>query len=203
MPPMFPKVAPIRYNIPMKRTTFFAAAVVAVCVATISAPAAFAQGSAFPDVPANHWAASSVNALAKAGIVNGYGASPLAIGAPDKKKPAYDGNKPVTRYELAVTLYRFVQHMDKVAKQPKSKTGAMVTPKTGADAVKQLVARGYLPANSPFVKNAAAGGSKPVTSDEFAKALGDVLTKVQETRTPVSKDSGLDIERPGGDTHTH
>ncbi|MBC7809243.1 MAG: S-layer homology domain-containing protein [Akkermansiaceae bacterium] len=187
----------------MKRTTLFAATVAAVCAVTISAPA-FAQGSAFPDVPANHWAASSVSALVKAGIVNGYGASPLAIGAPDKKKPAYDGNKPVTRYELAVTLYRFVQHMDKVAKQPKSKTGAMVTPKTGADAVKQLVARGYLPANSPFVKNAtAAGGIKPVTADEFARALGDVLTKVQETRTPVSKDSGLDIERPGGDTHTH
>lgn len=187
----------------MKYTTLSAAAVAAVCAATITAPA-FAQGAAFPDVPANHWAASSVNALAKAGIVNGFGTSPLAIGAPDKKKPAYDGNKPVTRYELAVTLFRFVQYMDKVAKQPKGKTGAMVTPKTGADAVKQLVAGGYLAPNSPFVKNATAtGGIKPVTADEFAKALGDVLTKVQETRTPVSKDSGLDIERPGGDTHTH
>lgn len=184
----------------MKYTSLFAA-VAAVCAATCTSPV-FAQGSAFPDVPANHWAAPSVNALVKAGIVNGSGA-PLAIGAADKKKATYEGNKPVTRYELAVTLYRFVQYMDKVEKQPKSKTGAMVTPKTGADAVKQLVAGGYLAPNSAFVKNAtAAGGIKPVTADEFAMALGDVLTKVQETRTPVTKDSGLDIERPG-DAHTH
>jgi hypothetical protein len=184
----------------MKYFALFAA-VAAVCAATTAAP------------PRSHrmhsrrsrepWAAPSVNALVKAGIVNG-SASPLAIGAQDKKKAVYDGNKPVTRYELAVTLYRFVQHMDKVAKQPKGKTGAMVTPKTGADAVKQLVAGGYLAPNSPFVKNATAtGGIKPVTSDEFAIALGDVLSKVQEKRTPVTKDSGLDIERPGGDMHTH
>lgn len=186
----------------MKQINFLA--VCAVVAPVILPVAALAQTPAFSDVPASHWAAPSVNALAKAGIVNGVGTSPLAVGAPQKgaKKAAYDGNKPVTRYELAATLYRFIQHMDAVSKKPKSKTGAMVVPKTGADAVKRLVAGGYLKANSPFVKNAATGGAKAVTADEFAQAFGDVVSKVQETRTPVTKDSGMDIERPGGD-HVH
>lgn len=184
----------------MKHNIFFAA----VTLCTASAPA-LAQAPAFSDVPAEHWAAPSVNALLQAGIVQGYGASPLAVGAPDKtKKAKYDGKKPVTRYELAVTLHRFVQHMNAVAKQPKSKTGAMATPTTGANAVKTLVAGGYLKSSSAFVKSATAtGGVKPVTANEFAQALGDVLSKVQATRTPVTKDSGLDIEKPGGDSHAH
>ena len=186
----------------MKQTIFFALAV--AVAASVVPVTVFAQAPAFPDVPANHWAAPSVNALAKAGIVNGVGTSPLAVGAPQKsaKKAVYDGNKPVTRYELAATLFRFIQHMDAVSKKPKSKTGAMATPKTGADTVKMLVAGGYLKPNSSFVKNAAAGGTKAVTANEFAQAFGDVVSKVQETRTPVTKDSGLDIERPGGD-HVH
>ena len=186
----------------MKQTLFITAC--AVASVTFPTASALAQAPAFSDVPATHWAAPSVNALAKAGIVNGIGTSPLAVGAPQKgaKKAVYDGNKPVTRYELAATLFRFVQHMDAVAKKPKSKTGAMAIPKTGADTVKALVAGGYLKPQSVFVKNAASGGAKSVTANEFAQALGDVVSKVQETRTPVTKDSGFDIERPGGD-HVH
>ncbi len=187
----------------MKSATLFAVCLVCAATVTASAPA-FAQGNAFPDVPAGHWAAPGVNALAKAGIIVGYGSSPFAVGAPSKKKVVYDGKKPVTRYELAVTLYRFVNYMDQVSKMPKSKTGAFAAPKGGPDAVKSLLAGGYIAPNSPFAKNATAagGGNKPVTANEFTKALGDVLTKVQETRTPVSKDSGLDITRPGNETRT-
>ncbi|MBC8141119.1 MAG: S-layer homology domain-containing protein [Armatimonadetes bacterium] len=187
----------------MKHLLLFAAT---ATVAT--ATAAGAQTPAFSDVPSNHWAASSVTALAKAGIVQGYGASPLAIGAPPvkakpvAKKPAYDGNKPVTRYELAVTLFRFVNYMNSVAKQPKSNTGAMVLPKTEAATLAMLVKNGYLKADSPYVKNAAKGGAKPVTANELAVAMGDVLSKVQANRTPISKGSQLDIEMPGG-SHTH
>ena len=180
----------------------------AFLAATLCTPAAFAQ-TPFSDVPKNHWAASSVAALAQAGIVRGYGVSPLAIGAPPnkptaKKKTAYDGNKPVTRYELAVTLFRFVSYMNEVAKQPKSKTGAMVLPATEAATLTLLVKNGYLKADSAFVKNAMAtkGGTKPVTADELAQAMGDVLSKVQETRTPISEGSQLDIELPGG-SHSH
>ena len=172
--------------------------------ASVFSGTAFAQTTSFPDVPANHWAAKSVAALAKSGVVSGT-STPLAFGAPQKgTKPKYDGNKPVTRYELAVTLYRFVQVMDQVAKQPKSNTGAMTTPKDGDAALKSLVARGYLKANSPLVtKSKVAGaGAKAATSDEFAAALGDVLTKIQEGRTPVSKGSLKDIEIPSG-MHSH
>ncbi len=185
----------------MKHLLSFAAV---ATVATVT-PAANAQTPAFPDVPANHWAAPSVTALAKAGIVQGGAASPLAIGAPSKpkvKKIAYDGNKPVTRYELAVTLFRFVNHMNSVAKQPKSSTGAMVLPQTEAATLAMLVKNGYLQAGSAYVKNAAKGGTKPVTANELALAMGDVLSKVQANRTPISKGSQLDIEMPGG-AHSH
>jgi len=188
----------------MKYLLLSAAAIATVATVT----AANAQAPAFSDVPADHWAASSVSALANAGIVQGYGVSPLAIGAPpakgnpQAKKAAYDGNKPVTRYELAVTLFRFVNYMNSIAKQPKSNTGAMVLPKTEAATLAMLVKSGYLDPNSAYVKNAAKGGAKPVTANELALAMGDVLSKVQANRTPISKGSELDIEMPSG-SHSH
>ena len=166
------------------------------------APRAGAQTMPFSDVPANHWAAPAVARLANAGIVIGYGSSPLAPGgtptAPKAvgKKSTYDGAKPVTRYELATTLYRFIQYMERVDKTPKSKTGAFVAPPNPADSLKKMVAGGYLSANLAFVKNAATAGGKSVTADEFAAALGDVLTKIREKKTPVSRGSEPDIPKP-------
>jgi len=51
-----------------------------------------AEATMFKDVPADHWAASSINDLVKMGVTQGY---------PDA---TYRGNKKMTRYEMAVFL---------------------------------------------------------------------------------------------------
>ena len=50
----------------------------------------------FPDVPSNHWAYEYVNKLHDLGIVEGY---------PDGN---FDGNRMMTRYELAAVVYRAI-----------------------------------------------------------------------------------------------
>ena len=136
-----------------------------------------AQTTRFSDVPANHWAADSVNKLVGIGILQGATKKPTG-----KTASNYDGNKPVTRYELAVTLYRFVQYIERADKQPKSKLGAEVD---GPKAVELLVKGGYLPASSPLVKD----GAKLVTANQLADAMGQVIAKAREKRVPISPGS--------------
>jgi hypothetical protein len=50
----------------------------------------------FADVPANHWAYADIQALAAAGLVDGY---------PDG---AFKGDRPLTRYEMAVIVARVI-----------------------------------------------------------------------------------------------
>lgn len=169
----------------------------AAAAAVLAPTAARAQAGGFPDVPQSHWAAQSVAKLSGAGIVKGYPGGPLAVaqGAkPAAKKPAYDGNKPVTRYELAVTLYRFVVYIERAERQKKSNTGAWLQgdPKSGADAVNKLIAAGYLPKDTPL----ATEGGKVVTANQLADAMASVIAKTREKAAPVSKGSLKDIERP-------
>jgi len=53
----------------------------------------------FSDVPAGHWAKEAVEALAAKGILTGF---------PDG---TFRGNEPLTRYQAALILYRFLQEM--------------------------------------------------------------------------------------------
>lgn len=55
----------------------------------------------FADVPANNWAYSAVNQLAKSGIVDGYGDS------------TFRGDKTITRYEMAIIIAKAMEHADK------------------------------------------------------------------------------------------
>ena len=168
-------------------------------VAGLAAFAAFAlvrpasaQVGGFPDVPPDHWAAQSVAKLSAAGIVKGY---PAGQKKPAPKKDAYDGNKPVTRYELAVTLYRFVEYLEKVNKQPKTKMGAQAFPQNGAEAVRRLIASGYLPAKTPLAQN----GTKLVTANELADAMAQIITVSRVKNTPITPESlrTQPIEKPG------
>ncbi|HVK03385.1 MAG TPA: S-layer homology domain-containing protein [Armatimonadaceae bacterium] len=186
---------------PFPRNFALLGVAVAAAAVTVAAPrAAQAQAGGFPDVPQAHWAAQSVTRLSGAGIVKGYPGGPLAVAQakpaakPGAKKPAYDGNKPVTRYELAVTLYRFVVYIERADRQQKSNTGAWLQgdPKSGADAVKRLIAAGYLPKDTPL----AAEGSKIVTANQLADAMASVVARSLEKTTPISKGSRKDIERP-------
>lgn len=65
--------------------------------AVAGAPAAQAQGTSFPDVPQNHWAYSSVQALADKGLVKGY------------PNGQFLGNRALTRYEFAAVIDRLLQ----------------------------------------------------------------------------------------------
>ncbi len=166
-------------------------AAVAVCAALVCVRPAAAQVAGFSDVPRGHWAADSVAKLVTAGVIQGV----QKTATPAPKTNAYDGNKPVTRYELAVTLYRFVQYLERADKQPKTKMGAQAVPATGAEAVKRLIAQGYLPAKTPLAQN----GTKLVTANEFADALAQIVSASRVKKTPITPDSErtLPIEKPG------
>jgi hypothetical protein len=171
----------------MKRLLLAAVALTAV------GGAANAQVGGFSDVPANHWAAQSVARLAALGIINGFPADPQAKPAPVKKS-GFDGAKPVTRYELAVTLYRFVQYLERTDKQKKNSQGAQAKPTTPEQTARWLVSQGYLPAGSPLLKE----GGKVVTAKELSEALAQVITESRTRTVPVSPDSrfGEPIEHP-------
>ena len=87
--------------------------------AVVGAHPAAAQGTTFPDVPANHWAYQAVQDLADKGYVKGY---------PDGK---FLGKRDLTRYEFATVLDRIVQTVNdlntKVGAIPTTPTGAYVT----------------------------------------------------------------------------
>lgn len=157
-------------------------------------PAA-AQVGGFSDVSQSHWAAPGVAKLASSGIIVGSSPTPLAPKAAQQKpaagkKAAYNGNKPVTRYELAVTLYRFIQYVERADNQKKMKQGvqAKPEPKTGAEAVKRLVAEGYLPKTTPLAQQ----GDKLVTANQMAETLAYVIAKSREKKTPLTPDSKRD-----------
>ena len=167
----------------LQRAVSGSAWVLAATVAALFAvaPASTAQTKGFPDVPDTHWAADAVKQLAAAGVVRGYQKQPGAAQKPEQK---YSGNKPVTRYELAVTLYRFLQYVQRADKK-KGSTALTAPPKDGAEAVKRLIAGGYLPASTPLAKS----GTTPVTANQVGDALAAILRRVSERKTPVTPDS--------------
>ena len=143
--------------------------------------------SSFPDVPADHWAAAAVSKLKEAGIVVGY---PPGTPAQRAVATGYAGDRPVTRYELAVALWRFVQYIERAEQQKRGAVGAA----SGPAAVRRLVSSGYLPPDTPLAKD----GGKPVTANQLADALSQVIVKATERKTPVTPDSRrAPIERPG------
>ena len=135
-----------------------------------------AQVGGYSDVPPSHWAATAVSKLATMGVM-----------MPDKTKKvgtSFDGAKPVTRYELALTLWRFVQYLEGADKQKRGKTQALA-PKSGAEAMQKLVAGGYLPKNSPLV----SAGAATVSAQQLADALSQVIVKVRSHKVPITPES--------------
>ena len=147
--------------------------------------------SRFPDVPAEHWAAGAVTEMSKLGVMKGY---------PNAK---FQGEKPVTRYELAVALQRFAQFIeasrDPLAPAPetKSQSGESVEPRAGTHAHQQsgtapskasvsaaprwaksssdyLTSGGFIPKDSPLLKD----GNKPVDSELLAQSLASVAFRL-------------------------
>lgn len=69
---------------------------------------AFAAVDQFSDVPSNHWAYAAINQLAKAGVVNGMGDG------------TFQGNKTMTRYEMATIVANALTKEDKVDKETRA-----------------------------------------------------------------------------------
>jgi hypothetical protein len=159
--------------------------IVFISLLLLSLPALAAPKS-FSDVPQNHWAADAVKKMSDSGIMVGY---------PQGK---FQGEKPVTRYELAVTLERFVHFVEASraplvddAKKAKSatpspkappakpKAQSKVTTKALSSAPAKtsldfLVSNGFVPKDSALTKDRG----KPVDSELLADALTSVVSRL-------------------------
>jgi hypothetical protein len=132
-------------------------------------------------ITANHWAAPSILELTKRGILQGQ--KPPAGEKPERaNKTTVNGDAPVTRYEMVVTLWRFVQYVEAADKQKKGSLSVQITPK---DAIAKLVAGGYIPKDSPLAK----ADAPKVTTKQFTVAMGQVIARIEEKKTPMSPDS--------------
>lgn len=132
-----------------------------------------------PDVPPGHWAASAVRRVSQKKIM---------AGEPDGK---FHGEKPVTRYELAVALDRMVRYIE-AGRKPLHATppqaGAPVP--VGADpsvkaAVAHLSRNGFLPLSSPILKGR---GTELVTARQLSDALAQVTIRLSDRSIPPNKE---------------
>lgn len=145
-----------------------------IVVAAVAAGAlCFAAGEKvgnrkFTDVPVGHWAAPAVEQLVDHGVLLGY---------PDNK---FDGDKPVTRYELAVALARFAEFIEAGRKPlvPAKKSGAgqkgAKCPKWAQSSVDFLVENQFLPVDSPVISD----GAKFTTIEDLAQSLACMSERI-------------------------
>lgn len=77
------------------------AAITLTAAAALALAAPNCWGGPFTDVPRNHWSYQAVNRAANAGIVEGY-------------NHRFHGNRPLTRYQMAMIVSRMLAYYDKV-----------------------------------------------------------------------------------------
>ena len=154
--------------------------------AVLARPAICAES--FKDVPKDHWAADFVQIVKADGVIRGY---------PDA---TFKGDKPVTRYELAVALERMIAFIEQSLKpevqrkdsaaapspQPSppgegaTTSSALSRPQQGAvskgDPAQALKAGGYISADSPLLTDP----KKTVSPGELAQALASVASRLIE-----------------------
>jgi hypothetical protein len=130
------------------------------------------------DVPARHWAAGSVHRLSQQKIMGR---------DPDGR---FRGDLPVTRYELAVTLDRFVRYIEAARKplhaevvSPAPKVAAQA-PQAAQQAIRHLTSNGFLSSNSSIVTRSGKGN---VTAAELSDALAAVTIRLSDRAEPVNK----------------
>lgn len=129
----------------------------------------------FRDVPKEHWAAEAVQIMADSGVLQGY------------SNNTYRGDKPVTRYELAVALERMITYIQESRKPLVSKEEKLsLTPPAhwAKGSVLYLKDGGFVAKDSVLLSD----GNKPVKCDELASALSDVALKLIEVQVPAPKE---------------
>lgn len=165
----------------------FAAIILAHLVCSMSA-----GQQPFADVPPDHWAAECVQQLKEQGIVTGY---------PDGR---FLGDKPVTRYELAVLLVRFTQVLSQSTNTQvslqnsqqghikKTQTKAAKQNSSGVrqldEPAKVLFRNGFIPQTSPLLNEP----NKQVTAQELADTLAWIAKRFIELKVP---ESDQEVER--------
>lgn len=97
----------------MKKQT--AMALAAVFAMSVAGTALAAPTNPFVDVPAKHWSYDSINQLAKAGVISGYGDG------------SYQGDKTLTRYEAATLVAKAMTNADKLNPENKKALEALKT----------------------------------------------------------------------------
>ncbi len=151
----------------------------------------------FKDVPKDHWAAGAVQKLRDEGVLLGY---------PDG---TFRGSQPLTRYELAAALQRFVEFLQESEKPlsqqpprgeelPRSRDlgQAQGTKQPGStedaakEPVKLLIDGGFLQRNLIPAKD----GRKPVTPEELADTLASVARRLIELRVPQGSGAAGHVE---------
>ena len=133
---------------------------------------AFAAPAVLPrDVPPGHFAAGSVKRVVHENIMG------------TTKDGRFQGSQPVTRYELAVALDRFVQYIEAGRKPLHAQTFPAPAPLPAAanpaqrQALIHLVTQGFLPAASPLVTQ---NGAALVTAKETSDALASVTIALSD-----------------------
>ncbi len=137
--------------------------------------APFALASPITDIPPGHWAAGAVRRLASEKIMTG--------SAPGK----FQGDKPVTRYELALTLDRLVRYME-AGRKPLSKAGTPNPVRLPAaanaqtrQALAHLAQGGFVSASSPLLQ-----ANKVVTARELTDVLAQVTIRLTDRSLPAT-----------------
>lgn len=159
-------------------------AIALITTAILTLPVS-AQTTEFPDVPADHWAAAAVKEVVAKGIMKGF---------PDG---TFRGEQPVTRYELAVTLARFMRHVEESLKDLKARTPKVslplpVKPQHWAFRDLQfLVSRGYVTEGSPLLRNL----HQPVDPDTVSVVLAQAIVGLVERYTIAPEE--LEIPEAG------
>ncbi len=140
---------------------------------TIAAPAAAPR-----DLPPGHWASGSVKRVVHENIMGT---------TPDGR---FRGDQPVTRYELAVALDRFVSYIEAGRKPLHAQVFPVPAPLPASAspdqrrALTHLVASGFLPPTSPLVTK---NGLAPVTAKETSDALAAVTIRLSDRAEPPQK----------------
>ena len=147
-------------------------------LAALVLPASFLTAAAFAapapsprDLPPGHWAGGSVKRVLHENIMGT---------TPDGR---FQGDQPVTRYELAVALDRFVQYMEAGRKPlhaqtfPAPKSVSPAASPIQRQAITHLVSNGFLPAASPLVTQ---NGKAVVTAKELSAALASVTIRLSD-----------------------
>ena len=152
-----------------KRSIAVVLALLMVCGLVLPVMAA-ASLKPFADVPEHHWAYESVLQLQAAGLVEGY---------PDGE---YKGQRPMTRYELAMVIARFLARLDsRIADQLEALRPGMVE-EVSAE-VSDLIKDEFAKAMAAI--DAAKADASAEAKDELEKAkleLAKAIEAVEPTK---------------------